>query len=320
MPAEPRLKVLYLAGNGRSGTTLLDIILGQIAGFCPVGEIRDVWEYAFRDNRICGCGSATQDCGIWQDVMKTLENDGEFSWQAMATWRQRFALTKNVLPMYLHGSSFVKRPEAQKYLKHLERLYHGMARATQSHVIVDSSKWPTYAFLLDQIDSIDLHVLHLVRDPRACAWSWQRPKVTGPGESLDRQSTLFSTLFWVVWNPATRALFRHRNRRYHFLRYEDFVQDPHGHVQKILAFLGEDHRDNPVRDDNRVSLSTTHSIQGNTSRFATGDLKIRADNKWRDQIPWASRVLVNVMTWPMLLKYGYWRTAPAAENPMDSSK
>jgi len=33
------------AGSGRSGSTLIDIILGQIPGCCPVGEIRDIWEY-----------------------------------------------------------------------------------------------------------------------------------------------------------------------------------------------------------------------------------------------------------------------------------
>ena len=36
----PRTKVLFIGGYGRSGSTLLDRLLGQIDGFVSVGEVR----------------------------------------------------------------------------------------------------------------------------------------------------------------------------------------------------------------------------------------------------------------------------------------
>ena len=43
--------VLYVAGAGRSGSTLLDNLLGQIPGFFSAGELRYVWERGLIDGR-----------------------------------------------------------------------------------------------------------------------------------------------------------------------------------------------------------------------------------------------------------------------------
>ncbi|HMB70712.1 MAG TPA: sulfotransferase, partial [bacterium] len=73
--SEGRLKVLYIAGNGRSGSTLLDVILGQIPGFFPVGEVRNVWDYGVVENRPCGCGEAFHDCPFWSRILSGAYGD-----------------------------------------------------------------------------------------------------------------------------------------------------------------------------------------------------------------------------------------------------
>jgi hypothetical protein len=40
-PARPN--VLFVVGSGRSGSTLLDILLGQIPGFFSTGELHSLW-------------------------------------------------------------------------------------------------------------------------------------------------------------------------------------------------------------------------------------------------------------------------------------
>ena len=37
-------KILYVAGWGRSGTTLLDNVLGQVEGFVSTGELHNIWQ------------------------------------------------------------------------------------------------------------------------------------------------------------------------------------------------------------------------------------------------------------------------------------
>ena len=71
-------------------------------------------------------------------------------------------------------------------------LYEAIAEVARARVVVDSSKLPTYAMLLDGIEGVDVRVAHLVRDPRAAAFSWQRKK-----EQPDRRRP-------ATWSSAAR--------------------------------------------------------------------------------------------------------------------
>ena len=61
----------YLGGLGRSGTTLLARLLGELRGVCSVGEICHLWERGVRDDERCGCGEQFHDCEFWAAVGKT---------------------------------------------------------------------------------------------------------------------------------------------------------------------------------------------------------------------------------------------------------
>ena len=61
--------VLYLGGEGRSGSTLLAAMLGQYGGMMPVGEMRGVWQAATTDE-LCGCGTTFSKCAFWSRVGK----------------------------------------------------------------------------------------------------------------------------------------------------------------------------------------------------------------------------------------------------------
>lgn len=45
------VKVLYIAGWGRSGSTILDNVLGQVEGFFSGGELSYLWERGLSENR-----------------------------------------------------------------------------------------------------------------------------------------------------------------------------------------------------------------------------------------------------------------------------
>src|SRR5439155_14642762 len=56
----------------------------------------------------------------------------------------------------------------------LGNLNAAIADVSGCSVIVDSSKLPTYAFVLKKVPGLEVHIVHLVRDSRATAFSWQR--------------------------------------------------------------------------------------------------------------------------------------------------
>ncbi len=67
--SEQRVKVLYILGAGRSGSTLLSNILGQLDGFQSVGELFYLWENGLLKGGLCGCGEPVLQCPFWSEVL-----------------------------------------------------------------------------------------------------------------------------------------------------------------------------------------------------------------------------------------------------------
>ena len=62
--------MLYLGGLGRSGSTLIERLIGQLPGVCPVGELVHLWERGITEGERCGCGEPFRECPFWQQVGK----------------------------------------------------------------------------------------------------------------------------------------------------------------------------------------------------------------------------------------------------------
>src|SRR5712691_331429 len=62
------IKVAYIGGYSRSGSTLLDCMLGQLPGFFSTGELAYIWTHGLGENRLCGCGSHFMECAFWRKV------------------------------------------------------------------------------------------------------------------------------------------------------------------------------------------------------------------------------------------------------------
>ncbi len=62
-----KIKVLYVAGSGRSGSMILSNILGQVKNFFSVGEFVYVWNRLMNDGA-CSCGARFVECEVWAPV------------------------------------------------------------------------------------------------------------------------------------------------------------------------------------------------------------------------------------------------------------
>src|SRR5258708_17960954 len=74
---EPAVKVLFLAGKGRSGGTLLASLLGQLPGFFNIGELNRLWDWGLVSNFRCGCGLPVQECPMWHAILEAADQDLE---------------------------------------------------------------------------------------------------------------------------------------------------------------------------------------------------------------------------------------------------
>ena len=64
-----KVKVIYIAGEGRSGSTLLERILGQHNKIFAAGELIHIWERSFMENQLCSCGKSFYECEVWKDII-----------------------------------------------------------------------------------------------------------------------------------------------------------------------------------------------------------------------------------------------------------
>lgn len=198
-----------------------------------------------------------------------------------------------------------------EYTVALGKLYEAVQETSRSRVVVDTSKFPSYGYVLRHVPGVELYVLHLVRDPRAVAFSWasrRKPKLARKGEttrSMTPHGLLESSLVWDEWNLVIETALGRDPGRYMRLRYEDFVEDPRAAVDGIMSFLGEKGDGSPFVGEREVPLGISHTFSGNPDRFKSGTVTIEADEGWRRGMGAARQTAVAALTFPMMSRYGY---------------
>jgi len=303
-------KVLYIGGFGRSGSTLVERILGQLPGFCSAGEIVFLWQRGLIDGQLCGCGTPVPQCDFWTRVGKTAFGGwDEIDAHEMLALQKRVDRNRYIPSMVAPRL----RPQAQvdldRYTDVLSRLYRAIGEVAGARVVIDASKHASTAFLLRKVPGIDPRVVHLVRDSRGVAYSWtkevKKPEVTGDDAFMPQYSPSSSGRQWVAYNLLFDALGIIDKTM--VLRYEALMANPRQGLERILAHAGE-----PVTPDSfsflgpsYVDLGCDHTVAGNPMRFHQGRLDLRLDQAWTTKLPERDRKVVTAITWPLQLRYGY---------------
>ncbi|MDQ3637753.1 MAG: sulfotransferase, partial [Actinomycetota bacterium] len=303
------VKVLYVAGLGRSGSTILANTLGQVEGFFSGGELNFIWKHALIENRLCGCGRPSRECPFWGPVF-----DGEFGGQSEDLAREMMRLqysgarTRHIPLMLTDGGREKIRARLGKFLDNTGRLYKAIRSVSGSRVVVDTSKEPAYGYALGMVPGIDLRVLHLVRDPRAAAYSWAKKKPqpdSADREFMHQKTPAQSAVLWDAWNAAIEALWRRTPEKYLRLRYEDFIADPRASFEAMLKLVGEEGSELPLVGEREVKLGISHTVSGNPNRFDTGAVELKQDQAWTEKMSPRDQRLVTALTVPLLKRYHY---------------
>lgn len=282
-------RLVYIGGYGQSGSTLFEYLITASPDAVACGEIVNGFPKRDRGRKElkCSCGRLRNDCPVWSAFNQT---SGTFS-----SW------THEALVMTL--------------LEHI---------ASKYAIMSDSSKtaWGsiTAPFRLRRRLGQNLHLLHLVRDPRAVCWSAVRlAKLrktkrwkTKPGKNwrLTKQvlsrpipRCLRTVLGWWIANLSCEVFGWLYPGQYLRLHYENFASSPRVTLHTLFKVVSPD-RDLRLTtvgiNDNR------HQLYGNRmrrQRLLFSD--VRLDVRWKSEMPRAYRRLVGALSWPLRAKYGY---------------
>jgi hypothetical protein len=313
-----KINAVFIGGQSRSGSTLLDLLLGQVDGFFSVGELRYIWERGFLENNLCGCGKQFRHCHFWGQVVE--ETFGSFQrmdikglhalWNTVErTWYY------SLFPYLARIPGYQKKFTA--YVQVLSQLYTAIQKVSGAQFIVDSSKKPFHGFLLHATPGIHLHVIHLIRDCRAVGYSWQRrkvrPEIHWKKEYMPIMSPAYSAMDWNLRNGLMDML-KYIARRYTVVQYEALARDPQTTLNNILSYLQAKTLLPEILERSEFDLTVHHTVGGNPMRFQRGRIAVHPDLEWRHNMPTRHRLLTTMLSWPLLVRYGYLRKGPVTRN------
>jgi hypothetical protein len=308
------VKVLYIAGADRSGSTLLDQLLGELGPCFSGGELTMIWKQGLIRDRSCGCGQPFTSCALWSAVLDHVlpsETPPKHFAERFLSIQEEVLAPKNLIKVLMAvargGASW---PALASYADVYGRLYGAIAAVTGAEVIVDSSKRPQHAAVLPLVHGAEPYLVHLVRDPRGVAFShrkhlrFQSPTEADPAE-MPRATVVGSSRLWMKRNLSAELVKRRYGRdRWLRIRYEDLVRSPVELVQRVGRMV--DLTGIPPKDrSGSLVVRGNHMAWGNPSRFKTGALRIRHDDSWVRGLPRRDRLISTGLTAPLLLRYRY---------------
>jgi len=311
------VKVLYIAGVGRSGSTLLERMLGALPDCVNTGELNAIFSRVALQDQRCGCGEPFSACSFWSEV-----GDRAFGGWASVSARvaalQPRVVRQRHLPRIVTGAAGATyRRELAEYLDAHHRLFRAVAAVSGAEVVVDASKSAAQLAALSRIRDLDLRVVHLVRDPRGVAHSWNKSGIRKPqSRTGDTMGTYAPHRLAVLWSAlelectALAAARPHAAR----MRYEDLVAHPREALARTLEALGLSSHAHGLDHvgDHSVVLGPSHGVAGSRSRFVSGHIDLRLDDAWRSALPATARRVVTTVTLPQLVGYGYIGRRPRA--------
>ena len=304
---ERTIPVIYILSNGRSGSTLLDLLLGAHPEIWTLGEAQNLqWE--LRKGALCGCGLPLSQCKFWNRVLPNLALKTDHV--SINHFRERDGggkvLRYFLLPDLWRGAVNKKRRELiseygllnARYFKTVHQAAEEWS-GTSIRWMVDASKDPYRLLWLQSSGLFDLRVIHLMKDPRAFVYSMTKPNFQKAWRKVIRMSGR-----WLVENLLFFRLCRSAfsTNQVFFLRYEDLASTPNDVMARLCTWLGVDFYQPIVRNFRKVE---NHAISGNKMRWQSS--KIRLDTAWRESFPQRYADLVWILTYPLAAHCGYTR-------------
>jgi hypothetical protein len=286
-----RLRVVYIAGWGRSGSTLLENVLSHDGRAASIGESFQLWSTRSELARHCSCGELLERCPVWSRVQRGVTDD----WPGLVAEmvRHRSALRIRNLRRIVSGDeNWAGRAHVDAYAAVLGRVYRELAAVQGVDTIIDASKLPLVLAAAARIPDIDLVAVHLVRDPRGVIHSWSKPKTVafadGRSTTMRSYGAAGSLERWALNHGLSSYVIRRLGVDNASVSYERFATGDSETLARLSGLTGID-VSGVGRE--RVVVPAQHAIAGNPGRVSDAHLVLRSDDAWRSELSWSGRAL-----------------------------
>lgn len=306
---------VYVMGRAHTGSTILDILLGNSAEVESVGQLVS---HIGRLDTNCSCGATIEKCHFWRGVRAEALAGADYDWAELSRAHTEQAHIKSLLPTFLRGAA---NGTMLRLRDMTSRVDNAIRAASGKRVVLDSSKEPTRGlFLLKYYDTA--RVIYLVRDPRSVVTSYYwRMKAGKPFHFLRREykNKLLGPLYlaiaagsWIGGHLIFEAIARVAPDRVIRVRYEDLCAQPDVELARIGNQLGIAVDEVISKIESRDGFDVGHNIGGNMIREGSSEVRFEPKKDLtRKPLPKWVEVMTLVFCWPLMGRYGY----PVFEHP-----
>lgn len=297
---------VFLMAHSFSGSTLLSFLLGAHPEIATVGEMF-IAQGVDPETYVCSCGQRIAECPFWRRISMEMaargipydvrRNEASFSTNGVGRVSHLLLTAEPRGPVLetARSAALALIPGAKRELDRRLRINEALAEVVTglrgARAFVDASKRPGRLLHLRRIPSLDIRVIHMVRDGRAVTRSTMR--------NLGRSAEDGARSWLGAARDAERLRPRFPADRWMTLRYEDLCRQPGATLDRISRFIG-------VAPGSSVPdfRSVDHHIIGNRMRLSHTS-EISLDERWRSEMPAEQIRAVERIAGPTLERYGY---------------
>lgn len=288
------LNYVYVCGASKTGSTLLDMLLGGFSKAASLGEFSYFGKALARD-QYCTCGASLKSCSMWDLVFKRVKNEMSIDLReecyALRQWDTQAAVNideEQQTSLYLLQAKIrtkymkfnyrlpkkLRLPMPQYYkngIKNTAYLYDCILEEWEKDFVVDSSKNIIKGLTLFENNPDKTKIILTVRDGRG---SFNSNLSSG----FTRESSLKDWLGY--YSLVDKILLPNvQPRNLYIIKYEDLASDLEGSLKKLCAWLEIDFE--PAMLD--LTQGEKHMVEGNTTRFKPSK-GVALDERWKQDL------------------------------------
>lgn len=213
-------RIIYIIGSGRSGTTLLDIILGNATDIFSAGELN---RFAKR-NGIPHDARDENVAQFWKQVKQDLTAEKITDFDLYNKISKKFEYHTSLLNV----DSLKKSKQAfNAYADYQKKLFGNIAKLAlqkfNKTVISDSSKYPARGLLLSKIFGSSISFIYIKRNPYAVVESFQKKDVEQPPKNR-LKANIYLLAVNMIANKVLNIV--RKKNKVSVIMYDDLIKDP----------------------------------------------------------------------------------------------